>query len=1227
MNHSIIRHLHVALIASLLVAAAGMFAPATSAYAASYSVSTVSTLITAINSANASSEDDTITLTADITLSAVDNTSVNGANGLPVIVSTATAGKLTIEGSGFTISRSSAGATPDFRIFEVASGADLTLDNVTISNGSAAHTFSGGGLQNNGTLNLLNSTITDNYSYDAGGPGIYNTSGSTMSVTNSTFSGNHMISGSYGGGGILNYGTLSVADSTFSNNVAASGGGISNGSVLTVTNSTFDNNSGFGSLENYGTLHITNSTISGQLGIASDFASATATLYNTIVDTTSSACLISFGAISADAHNIASDNTCDSATLKSSAQINLGSLANNGGATQTMALGAGSAAIDAGDATTCSASPVNNLDQRGVTRPVNVTGIAAATCDIGAYEANPTQLGPSFTVNSNADTDDGSCDALGSGIGNQDCTLREAINAANAHSGADTITFASGLSGATITLGSTLPAISDELTVDGSSLASPITISGNNSVEVLSVNSGKILTIHTLTIANGKASNGGGIYNGGTLTVTNTTFSNNSASNSGGGIDNSHGTMLTVTDSTFTGNSGGSGGAIDNNVAMNVSNSTFFNNNATGIGGGIDNGSGGDGATLTNTTFSGNTTASSLDGGGIGNFGALTLKNSIIANSGTGGDCHNGGAGSLTADSHNLADDNTCGSATQKTSVQINLQSLASNGGPTQTMALGAGSAAIDAGNDTVCIAAPVNNLDQRGVTRPQGSHCDVGAYELLTFPVTVNQAAGQSDPTNSSPIHFTVVFSQPIDTSTFIASDVTLGGTVSGTLSAVVTQIAPNDGTTFDIAVSGMTGSGTVTASIPANVVNTSAGNNNTASTSTDPTVTYDITPPTVIVNQAAGQSDPTNSSPIHFTAVFSKPINTSTFTASDVTLGGTASGTLSAIVTQIAPNDGTSFDIAVSGMIGSGTVTASIPGNAIQDLLGNNNTASTSTDHTVTYDITHPTVTVNQAVGQSDPANSSPIRFIAVFSKPINTSTFTASDVTLGGTAGGTTTVVTQIAPNNGTAFDIAVSGMTGPGTITASIPANSVKDPAGNPNTASTSTDNTVTFGHELLTNGGFNIYTGTSKVPQSWNAQNFSATDGQNTSKADVEEGSAAVQIGSHIPSLTKTLSQAIMLNGLQGDKFIFSFWVKGSAIPTTRSCMTQVLFYKNNPRTGPGTPYLLVGTQTVPCPMGTFAYAQETLNFLAPAAYNRIVVQFSYSAAAGMVWFDKASLLK
>ena len=52
------------------------------------------------------------------------------------------------------------------------------------------------------------------------------------------------------------------------------------------------------------------------------------------------------------------------------------------------------------------------------------------------------------------------------------------------------------------------------------------------------------------------------------------------------------------------------------------------------------------------------------------------------------------------------------------------------NGGPTQTMALGAGSAARDAGDDAICAAAPVNGRDQRGVARPQGAGCDIGAYE-----------------------------------------------------------------------------------------------------------------------------------------------------------------------------------------------------------------------------------------------------------------------------------------------------------------------------------------------------------------------------------------------------------------------------------------------------------------------------------------------------------------
>ena len=106
-------------------------------------------------------------------------------------------------------------------------------------------------------------------------------------------------------------------------------------------------------------------------------------------------------------------------------------------------------------------------------------------------------------------------------------------------------------------------------------------------------------------------------------------------------------------------------------------------------------------------------------------------------------------------------------------------------------------------------------------------------------------------------------------------------------------------------------------------------------------------------------------------------------------------------------------------------------------------------------------PNVVINQATSQLDPVNASPINFTATFSKPIDISSFTSGDVTLGGTAGATTAIITQVAPNDDTTFNIAVSGTTGSGTVTASIDAGKVTDPAGNPNTASTSLDNTVAY----------------------------------------------------------------------------------------------------------------------------------------------------------------------
>lgn len=111
----------------------------------------------------------------------------------------------------------------------------------------------------------------------------------------------------------------------------------------------------------------------------------------------------------------------------------------------------------------------------------------------------------------------------------------------------------------------------------------------------------------------------------------------------------------------------------------------------------------------------------------------------------------------------------------------------------------------------------------------------------------------------------------------------------------------------------------------------------------------TMDDIPPSVTINQAATQLDPTTASPIHFTAVFSEPVTG--FATGDVTLSGTA-GATTATVTEIAPNDGTTYNVAVSGMTADGTVTAAIGVVVAADAAGNGNTTSTFTDNTVTFD-----------------------------------------------------------------------------------------------------------------------------------------------------------------------------------------------------------------------------------------------------------------------------------
>jgi hypothetical protein len=109
------------------------------------------------------------------------------------------------------------------------------------------------------------------------------------------------------------------------------------------------------------------------------------------------------------------------------------------------------------------------------------------------------------------------------------------------------------------------------------------------------------------------------------------------------------------------------------------------------------------------------------------------------------------------------------------------------------------------------------------------------------------------------------------------------------------------------------------------------------------------DTTPPTVTINQATGQPDPTNTAPINFTAVFSEPV--SGFTGADLAITGTAGGTKTVAVSG-GPR---TYTVAVSGMT-DGTVNATIPAGGAQDAAGNTNTASTSTDNQVVFDATAP-------------------------------------------------------------------------------------------------------------------------------------------------------------------------------------------------------------------------------------------------------------------------------
>jgi hypothetical protein len=307
---------------------------------------------------------------------------------------------------------------------------------------------------------------------------------------------------------------------------------------------------------------------------------------------------------------------------------------------------------------------------------------------------------------------------------------------------------------------------------------------------------------------------------------------------------------------------------------------------------------------------------------------------------------------------------------------------------------------------------------------------------------VTINQAVGQADPANRSPINFTVVFSKPVQG--FTGDDVDYVSSTSGNPIVTVTG-GPQ---TFNVAFTGMARSGFITAQLDAGAVVDADGEPSLASTSTDNVVEWWVGP-LVTVNQAALQADPTNSSPVNFTVVFSGLVNG--FTAADVVIGGSAGGTKTATVT----GGNKTFNVAVTGMTTNGTVTASVPTGVAFNVLAEPNRASTSTDNIVDWWL-GPLTTIDQAPSQADPSDESPIDFRVTFSSPVGG--FTDADVMIGGTAGGTKTATVTGGP---AVYNVAVTGMATAGTVIATVPTGVAADVNDRPNLASTSTDNSVTW----------------------------------------------------------------------------------------------------------------------------------------------------------------------
>ena len=607
-------------------------------------------------------------LTLDSDIAMTDDEAAGFVNGVAINKD------IVIDGKGHTISAEDLG-----RIFSIGEGFTVTLTNATLINGKADK---GGAIYNDGSLTLSDVKLSDNAA-DSYGGAVFNNG--HLVVGNSVFDSNDIVnrgsaSVDYGGAAIYNWydGTLTVSGSNFTNNIKnyKNGdrlvGAVATIGDATISDSYFVNNAGRwgGAISASGyliagddvnTLTVSGSTFKengGLYGAGIFVAGSDFTVSDCVFDKNTA---FGKGNMTPNNNNGAAIEVTD--TNKAIAGIITGSNFTNNKAQY-------GGAIDI-----CEGN-IKITDSIFVNNSADVEGGAI---DINTVNGNPeVSISGSKFINNSA--------SYGGAIVNvKDLTVRntEFVNntpdaifnyvgfGGNLDLGIENFTDlqnAIGLVTGTLTLNQNVVMTDDEAAnfVNGVIINKNIRIEGKghtidakNLGRIFEIDGGFAVTLTNVTLTNGKADNGGAIYNFGNLDLVHVNFVNNTAKYGGAIMNYAYG--LVLDDSTFTNNTAKIGGAIYNSAdCFVVGNSTFANNTATSNGGVIFNY--GIGFVVGNSTFVNNSAA---DGAGaILNGGrGFVVGNSTFANNtatSKGGAIYNYGIGFVVGNStfaNNTAED------------------------------------------------------------------------------------------------------------------------------------------------------------------------------------------------------------------------------------------------------------------------------------------------------------------------------------------------------------------------------------------------------------------------------------------------------------------------------------------------------------------------------------------------------------------------------------------